>query len=106
METPVRDRLKKKSKKRNQGSNESTNLPEQPDILAMMNQVSDLLKKNPEIISKVNKMVSGVMNNKELLENLSSQFQQQMGNVQVQDQTLVSNSETPIRDAVSKESKQ
>jgi uncharacterized protein YoxC len=42
----------------------------EPDIFAMMSQVTKMLKENPEIINKVNKMVSGVMNNKELIESL------------------------------------
>ncbi len=110
METPVRDRLKKKSKKKNNVP-ESTENPfgENMDIFAMMNQVSSLLKQNPDIVNKVNQMVSGVMTNKDLIESLASQFQNnlnQPGNGQVQDQTLASSSETESLPAVSKDSKQ
>ena len=117
METPVRDRLKKKSKKKNNVP-ESTENPfgENMDIFAMMNQVSSLLKQNPDIVNKVNQMVSGVMTNKDLIESLASQFQdinktwsgprQWSGPDNGQDQTLASSSETESLPAVSKDSKQ
>jgi hypothetical protein len=104
METPVRDRLKKKSKKK-QGPVSENDDSGEPDIFAMMSQVTKMLKENPEIINKVNKMVSGVMNNKELIESLATQFQGQDQSV-AQDQTLASKSATESRDAVSNESKQ
>lgn len=103
METPVRDRLKKKSKKKNGSSGTSEPVEPENDIFQMMNQVSKLLQQNPEIVNKVNKMVSGIMSNKELIESLSSQLQ---GQVQVPDQTLESKSEAVSVPAVSNESKQ
>ena len=93
METPVKDRLKKKSKKKASASGNA--VPEQePDIFAMMNQVSKMLKENPEVINKVNKMVSSLMGNQDLLNSLS----EKMGNLPDlgQDQTLPSNSDTDI----------
>ena len=95
--TPVRDRLKKKARSKNQ-KNEPENELENLDIFKMMQKVTKVLQQNPEMINKVNKMVSGLMNNKDLIGQLSSQLQE--------DQTLESKSETESLQATSGDSKQ
>ena len=72
--TPVRDRLKKKLKKKKGDSVvEDT---EEGDIFKMISQVQSVLKKNPALVSKVSNCVNNMLTNSDLMRQLSSQFEQ------------------------------
>ena len=74
--TPVRDRLKKKLKKKK--ASEGVEIPEDTDgdIFKMISQVQSVLKKNPALVNKVSNCVNSLMTNPELMRQLSSQFEQ------------------------------
>lgn len=113
METPVRDRLKRKVNKNEASASE-------PNIFDMLAQVNEILKKNPDMVNKVNRCVSSIIDNTDIMSKISSEIKdsvvKELGeealdqNIlvqsQVQDQTLVSNSEQLSLDAESNDSKQ
>ena len=73
METPTRDRLRKKlNKKKGTSSPKPSN---ENNIFDMLNQVNQILKQNPEMVSKVNKCVSTIIENKDLMTKLTSEIQ-------------------------------
>ena len=102
----LREKLRKKKESRKNAQQPMA--PEdlfngETDILAMMNRVNTILKTNPQMVQQISKCVSNVMNNRDLMSSLSKQVEDQ---IQVQDQTLESNSEAVSVDAVVKESTQ
>jgi hypothetical protein len=90
MNTPVKDRLKKKAnkKKNEESSSESTTSGQdsgESDIFQMLGKVSEILKQNPEMLQKVNKCVSNIIDNKDLMDKLSSQIKD---NMKLEDETI------------------
>lgn len=114
METPVKDRLKKKANKRN-GSEASAS---EPNIFDMLAQVNEILKKNPDMVNKVNRCVSSIIDNPDIMSKISSEIKdsvvKELGKDETledpssedQAQTLESNSETLSLEAESNDSKQ
>ena len=83
--TPVKDRLTKKIKKRdNPHKNDSRDTEEDPNIFEMLGKVSEMLKQNPAMLTKVNRCVSDIIDNKDLMDKLSSQIKE---NIQLSDPT-------------------
>ena len=72
METPTRDRLRKKLNKKKGTSAKTSN---ENNIFDMLNQVNQILKQNPEMVSRVNKCVSTIVENKDLMSKLTSEIQ-------------------------------
>ena len=72
METPTRDRLRKKLNKK-KGTNQTPS--NENNIFDMLNQVNQILKQNPEMVSRVNKCVSTIVDNKDLMSKLTSEIQ-------------------------------
>ena len=85
METPTKDRLKKKLKKKQIEAGTFQPEPEQDvDIFKMISQVQSILKTNPELVSKVSSCVNSLMTNPEIMQQLSTQIEK---TVNIQDQT-------------------
>ena len=98
--SPTKERLKKRLKKRNQENGlPSTDKQEDNDLLKMLSQVQKMLKTNPELINKVSNCVNNLMGNKELINSLNQEFQNQQ---ESDSQTLVASTSGDIPEAESK----
>ena len=98
----LKAKLREKTARRKPKSKESASenvVPDDLNLMQMMERVQEMLKSNPQMMQQINTCVSNVMNNKELMESLASQ-------VQTQVQTNSSNSAEESRDALLNESKQ
>jgi len=101
-----REKLKEKlRKKRAARKNKETPEPfnGETDILKMMDQVNSILRTNPQMVQQISKCVSSVMSNKDLMDSLTGQLASELN---VQDQTLESNSDEDKLDASPKDSTQ
>ena len=90
--------IRAKSARRKPKSKESsseTSIPQDMDLMSMLENVNKMLKTNPQMLQQINKCVSTVMENKDLMESIKSQVQ-----------TNDINSVAESLDALSNESKQ
>jgi len=89
METPTKDRLKKKlKKKQTQDGTFQPEPQEDVDIFKMISEVQKILKTNPELVNKVSNCVNSLMTNSEIMQQLSTQIEKTV----VQDQTNLTSS--------------
>ena len=108
METPTRDRLKKKLKKKKEALTGIPVLDEEEndtDIFKMISQVQSILKTNPSLVNKVSSCVNNLMSNPEIMRQLSTQIEKEIIHEAVQQpiqDTCEINSSVVDRDAVSK----
>jgi len=99
METPTKDRLKKKLKKKQIEAGIFQPEPEQEqdvDIFKMISQVQSILKTNPELVNKVSSCVNSLMTNPEIMQQLSKQIEK---TVNLQDQTNLTSCSGSQQDA-------